>query len=27
MKWVSTPSILVWNCDKALSFASTLRQS
>jgi hypothetical protein len=27
MKWMSTPSIWVVNCGKALSFASALRQS
>ena len=27
MKWMSTPSISVVNCGKALSFASALRQS
>jgi hypothetical protein len=27
MKWRSTPSILVVNCGRALSFASALRQS
>ena len=27
MKWMSTPSMFVMNCGKALSFASPLRQS
>ena len=27
MKWISTPSISVVNCGRALSFASALRQS
>ena len=27
MKWMSSPSISVMNCGKALSLASTLRQS
>ena len=27
MKWISTPSISVVNCGKALSFVSALRQS
>ena len=27
MKWMSTPSISVVNCGRALSFSSTLRQS
>ena len=27
MKWTSNPSISVWNCGSALSFASAARQS
>jgi hypothetical protein len=27
MKWMSTPSISVMNCGRALSLASALRQS
>ena len=27
MKWMSTPSMFVMNCGKALSFASAFRQS